>query len=124
VKEANGDLRADSHSISNRWKNFFFQLLNVHRASDVSQIEIHTTEQSVPDPSTIGAETAIAKLKKYKSSGSDKIPRELLKRGGEILQSEIHKLINSIWNKEELSDQWRESIVVPIYKKGDKTDCS
>jgi hypothetical protein len=29
-----------------------------------------------------------------------------------------------IWNKEELTDQWKESIVVPVYKKDDKTDCS
>jgi hypothetical protein len=29
-----------------------------------------------------------------------------------------------IWNKEELPHQWKESIVVPIRKKGDKTDCS
>jgi hypothetical protein len=36
--------------------------------------------------------------------------------------SEIHKLVNSIWNKEELPEQWKESIIVPIYKKGDKTD--
>jgi hypothetical protein len=38
--------------------------------------------------------------------------------------SVINKLINSIWNKEELPDQWKESIVVPIHKKGDKRDCS
>jgi hypothetical protein len=36
----------------------------------------------------------------------------------------IHKLINSVWNKEELPDQWKESIIVPIHKKGDKTDCN
>jgi hypothetical protein len=38
-----------------------------------------------------------------------------------MLHYEIHKLICSIWNKEELSEQWKESIIVPIYKKGDKT---
>jgi hypothetical protein len=38
--------------------------------------------------------------------------------------STIHKLINSIWNKGELPDQWKESIIVPIHKKGDKTDCN
>jgi hypothetical protein len=38
--------------------------------------------------------------------------------------SEIHKLIKLIWNKEELPHQWKESIVVPIHKKGDKTECS
>jgi hypothetical protein len=32
--------------------------------------------------------------------------------------------VNSIWNKEELPEEWKESIVVPICKKGDKTDCS
>jgi hypothetical protein len=53
----------------------------------------------------------------------DKIPAELIQVGGEILRSQIHKLINYTWNKEELPDQWRESIFVPIYRKGDKTDC-
>jgi len=27
-------------------------------------------------------------------------------------------------NKEELPEEWKESIIVPIYKKDDKTDCS
>jgi hypothetical protein len=38
--------------------------------------------------------------------------------------SMIHKLINSIWNKEELSDQWMESVILPDHKTGDKTDCN
>jgi sorting nexin-29 len=29
-----------------------------------------------------------------------------------------------IWNKEEFPHQWKESTVVPIHKKGDKSDCS
>jgi hypothetical protein len=63
---------------------------------------------------------AIEKLKRHK----DQIPAELIKAGGRTIRSEIHKLINSIWNKKELPEQWKESIIVPIYKKGDKTDCS
>jgi hypothetical protein len=34
-------------------------------------------ELSVPDPSPLEAEFAIAKLKRYKSPGSDQIPAEL-----------------------------------------------
>jgi hypothetical protein len=49
---------------------------------------------------------------------------ELIQAEGEILRSKIHKLIKSIWNKEELPDQWKESIIVPVHKKGDKTECS
>jgi hypothetical protein len=69
-------------------------------------------------------EIAIAKLKKYKSPGSDQIPTELIQAGGEILLSAIYKLINSVWNKEELRNQWKESIIVPVHKKGAKTDCN
>jgi hypothetical protein len=36
----------------------------------------------------------------------------------------MHKLIISIWNKEELPEEWKESIIVPIYKTVNKTDCS
>jgi hypothetical protein len=49
---------------------------------------------------------------------SDEIPAELIQAGGEILLSGIHKLINSILNKEELLDQWKEPITVLIHKKG------
>jgi hypothetical protein len=63
-------------------------------------------------------------LKKYKSPDSDQIPAELIQAGGEILLSAVHKLINSVWNKEELPDQWKESMIVTIHKKGDKTDCN
>jgi hypothetical protein len=65
-------------------------------------------------------------LKTYKPPGIDQIPAELIQAGGggHILRSEIQNLINCIWNKEELPQQWKESIIVPIYKKGDKTDCS
>jgi len=41
-----------------------------------------------------------------------------------MICSENHEHINSIWNKEELTDDWKESIIEPGYKKGDKTDCS
>jgi hypothetical protein len=69
-------------------------------------------------------EIAIAKLKKYKSPGSDQIPAELIQAGGKMLLSAIHKFVNSVWNKEELPDQWKESIIVPVHKEGDKTGCN
>jgi hypothetical protein len=49
-------------------------------------------------------EIAVAKLKKYKSAGSDEILAERIQVGGETLLSANHKLINSIWNKEEFPD--------------------
>ena len=54
----------------------------------------------------------------------DQIPAELIKAGGRTIRWEIHKLIISLWSKEKLPEKWKDSIIVPIYKKGDKTDCS
>jgi hypothetical protein len=111
VQDENGDLLADSKNILNRWENYFSQLLNVHNISDIRQMEVHTDEPLVPGPSRLEVETAIAKLKMYKSSGSDQIPAELIQVGGEILLSASHTFINSVWNKEESPDQWKECII-------------
>jgi hypothetical protein len=124
VKDEKGDLVVDSHSILGRWRNHFFQMLNVYAVNYDKQTEIHTAESLVPEFNSSQVEMAIEKIKRHKSPGTDQIPAELIKAGGRAIRSEIHKLINSIWNKEELPEQWKESIIVPIYKKSDKTDCS
>ena len=78
----------------------------------------------MPEPSAIEVEKAIKKLKRSKSPGIDQISAELIKAGCRAIRPEIHKLVNSIRRKEELPDEMKEFIIVPFYKKGDKTDCS
>jgi hypothetical protein len=86
----------------------------VHDVSDVRQIEMHTAEPLVPGPSHLEVDISAATFKKYKSPGSDKIPAELYQAGCETLVSVIHKLITSIWNKEEMPDQWKKSVTVTL----------
>jgi len=78
----------------------------------------------VPEPSAFEVQLAIEKLKSHKSQGIDQIPAELINAGVRTIRSAIHKLIICIWNKEELPEEWKDSIIVPIHKKGDKTDCN
>jgi hypothetical protein len=63
----------------------------------------------MPKRSAFEVEVAIEKLKRHRALG------------GRIVRSEIHKLINSIWNNEGLPGQLKESVIVPIYKKGANT---
>jgi hypothetical protein len=96
VKDENGDLLMDSHNILNRWKNYFSQILNVQRVSDVRQVEIHNAVLLVSNSGPHDVEIAIAKLKKYKLPSSDQIPAEFIQAVGDALRSKFYKVINSI----------------------------
>jgi hypothetical protein len=82
---------------------------------------MQTAEPLIYAPSSYVDEISIEKLKD-KSPGIDQIPAELIQAGGNILRSEIHKLVNSVWNKKELPQQWKEYILVPIYKRVNRTE--
>jgi hypothetical protein len=105
VKDEQDDFVVDSHSILARWRNYFSQILNVHGANDVRQAEIHTAELLVLEPSVSEIELATENLRSHKSPGIDQIPAELIKAGGRTISCEIHKVIISIWNKEELPEK-------------------
>jgi hypothetical protein len=59
ANDEKGDLFADSHSTSARWKKPFSQLFNIYGANDVRQTEIHTAEPLVTEPSAFDFELAI-----------------------------------------------------------------
>jgi hypothetical protein len=52
------------------------------------------------------------------------ISAEMIEPVHETLLSMIQKLLIHIWNKQKLPDKWKESITVPIHKKGDKIECN
>jgi hypothetical protein len=72
------------------------QLLNVHRVSDVRQIEIHTAEPFVPDLRPFEVEIATATLEGYKFPGSNQVPAEMFQTGGEVLRFVVRKSIHSV----------------------------
>jgi len=98
--------------------------LNELVVNDVRQTEIHTAGPLVPESSAPKVGLATESLKSHISPGTDQIQAELINAEGKTIRFEIHKLIIPIWNKEELPEEWKELIIVPIYKKGDKIDCS
>jgi hypothetical protein len=70
--------------------------LNVHEVNDVRQREAHTA------------------AKNHKLRGSDQIPARMIQARGTTIRFEINKHIISFWNKEELPEEWRESITLTI----------
>ncbi|KAI5707898.1 hypothetical protein M8J77_012165 [Diaphorina citri] len=110
------------------WKEYFQELLNgeeIENNEHAETTEIYQNVQpKVEPPSLQELSKAIQELKSNKAPGQDSICAEVLKAGGEVLVMRLHKLILEIWEKEEMPDDWKEAIVIPVFKKGNKHDCN
>jgi hypothetical protein len=65
---------------------------------------------------------AIAAMPSGSAAGHDGVPAELVKAGGSALASLLTKLFNLAWTSGERPSQWRQGVVVSIFKKGSRTD--
>jgi hypothetical protein len=77
----------------------------------------------VEDPTLEEVRDSLKNLKNNKAPGTDNIPAELLKYGGNELMKSIYELIILVWGKEQIPKEWCKSIIFPIHKKGDKLNC-
>ena len=57
-----------------------------------------------------------------KTGGSDGVVGELLKYGGAGMVDMLCQLFRVVWCEESVPRQWREGLIVNLFKKGDKED--
>jgi len=69
-------------------------------------------------------EKALKSLKPDKAAGPDNLTAELLKLGGDTVASELREIIESVWDTGKWPEDWTTSTFIPLYKKGDITQCS
>ena len=80
------------------------------------QAKQHTAETPVPEPIASEVELTIDKLK-------TDISPDLIKAGVEHFAWRFVNLLFLFGRKRYCDEEWKESIIVPIRKKGDKKDC-
>ena len=62
---------------------------------------------------------AIKKAPNAKAVGIDEIPMDLVKKGGPGIQIALTNLFRQAYDEEDVPDDWRRGVVVPIPKTGD-----
>ena len=63
---------------------------------------------------------ALKKIKNKKSTGSDGLSQEHLKAGSRSFKGPLTKIFNLSIRKGEFPKGWKEAMVTPVHKKGDK----
>ncbi len=67
----------------------------------------------------------IRKLKRNKSTGPDRIPNEVFIEANQPARNMYRKILNDIYETEEIPPQWQKGEIIRIYKgKGTKGKCS
>ena len=65
---------------------------------------------------------AVQRLKNGKAAGPDGIIGELLKHAGHLAMDLLVKFFNVLFDRGRYPNSWTESIIVPLFKKGNQND--
>lgn len=125
IKLKDGTMTANPEEGLNRWKEHFEELLN-RQPPGCSLLDIlfsgflDITEET-PTCEEVGA--AIHSMRSRSAPGEDGLPPIVWKTGGVALRDQLAQLVRRIWRTRTVPKDWKNSVLVPIFKKGDKTDC-
>ena len=89
----------------------------------------HVLKQSIMDelnapPTLDEIKKAISLLNTNRASGKDGIPDEIYKAASSNTLESFHHILNSIWDEEEMPEDFHDLLIVATYKnKSTKADC-
>ena len=125
VRDKEGKLSTHIDDQLARWKEHFQEVLNRPPPQDAPQLKPEDLLHINTGPITKAEiRKSLRSLKNGKATGTDNIPPEALKEGGEVIVDQLHHLLNLIWTTEEIPMEWKKGLLVKLPKHGDLSQCS
>ena len=128
IKDGAGQLLVKDEEIKHRWREYFDKLFNGENESSTIELNDSFDETSMRFVRRIQeseVKEALKRMKGGKAMGPDCIPIEVWKGLGDIAIVWLTKLFNLIFRANKMPEEWRRSILVPIFKnKGDVQSCT
>ncbi|KAK3542339.1 hypothetical protein QTP86_025761 [Hemibagrus guttatus] len=125
IKDRDGRVLTSEESVQRRWKEYFEELMNEENEREKRVEGVNSVEQKVDKIRKDEVRKALKRIKSGKAVGPDDIPVEVWKCLGEAAVEFIASLFNRVLESERMPEEWRRSVLVPIFKnKGDVQSCS
>ncbi|KAK3514616.1 hypothetical protein QTP70_021528, partial [Hemibagrus guttatus] len=125
IKDRDGRVLTSEESVQRRWKEYFEELMNEENEREKRVEGVNSVEQKVDNIRKDEVRKALKRMKSGKAVGPDDIPVEVWKCLGEAAVEFLASLFNRVLESERMPEEWRRSVLVPIFKnKGDVQNCS
>ncbi|KAK3526991.1 hypothetical protein QTP86_006131 [Hemibagrus guttatus] len=125
IKDRDGRVLTSEESVQRRWKEYFEELMNEENEREKRVEGVNSVEQKVDKIGKDEVRKALKRMKSGKAVGPDDIPVEVWKCLGEAAVEFLASLFNRVLESERMPEEWRRSVLVPIFKnKGDVQSCS
>ncbi|KAK3515449.1 hypothetical protein QTP70_021407 [Hemibagrus guttatus] len=125
IKDRDGRVLTSEESVQRRWKEYFEELMNEENEREKRVEGVNSVEQKVDKIRKDEVRKALKRMKSGKAVGPDDIPVEVWKCLGEAAVEFLIGLFNRVLESERMPEEWRRSVLVPIFKnKGDVQSCS
>ncbi|KAK3527037.1 hypothetical protein QTP86_008495 [Hemibagrus guttatus] len=125
IKDRDGRVLTSEESVQRRWKEYFEELMNEENEREKRVEGVNSVEQKVDKIRKDEVRKALKRMKSGKAVGPDDIPVEVWKCLGEAAVEFLTSLFNRVLESERMPEEWRRSVLVPIFKnKGDVQSCS
>ncbi|KAK3513905.1 hypothetical protein QTP70_032851 [Hemibagrus guttatus] len=125
IKDRDGRVLTSEESVQRRWKEYFEELMNEENEREKRVEGVNSVEQKRDKIRKDEVRKALKRMKSGKAVGPDDIPVEVWKCLGEAAVEFLTSLFNKVLESERMPEEWRRSVLVPIFKnKGDVQSCS
>ena len=125
MKDKDGNVMTDEESVLRIWKEYYMGLMNEENERERRENDGERVNLEVESISKEEVRENMQRMKNGNAVGSDDIPVEVWKCLGESALKFLTKLYNRTMESERMSEEWRDSVLIPIFKnKGDVQSCS
>ena len=122
IKDRNSKDLTEAEEIKKKWQDYTEKLYKIslndpdNHAGMVTHLE--------PDILECEVKRALGSITMNKASGSDGIAAELFQIQKDDAVKVLHSICQLIWKTQQLLQDWKRSVFIPVPKKGNKEDCS